>query len=667
MPFCSLRSAQKTQLGKVIMSISYPQDPIEGTVKDILPVDLQMVRQTELEPLWDDLVRRYHYLGHRKMPGANLKYLAFCGGSPVAALSFRAASLKLNARDCFIGWSTVQRSKHLPQLANNNRFLILPWVRVKNLGSYLLSQVIRHLLQDWYRFYEQQLLLLETFVDPRFFQGTVYQAAGWIHVGNTRGFTRQGHTYRYHGHPKEVYLYPLKADFRNIIGCVQRPFKRPSPTYPERNRSRMMLTYDDWDPNLTAQLELTPEEVAKLAEKLYTFHQRFIHCFKREEQRVISLAYLKGLASDLEAKSAEPIALRYLDEKGVRNTQHFLTTGVWDEENLQIKHQLELAGRISDEDGMFTIDSSENPKKGGDSAGVARQYCGRLGKVENCQSGVFLGYVSNRGYGFLDRRLYVPEQWFTDEYAERRAKCHFPEGLTFNTKPQLALELLQKAEQTGAFTGRWVGVDSFFGSNPEFLDAVGEKYYYFADIRSNTMVWLERPEIGLPPYKGRGPYPQKERPLTDPVPVSAIAKDPLLSWKTVSIGEGAKGPIIAQVARLRVIEQRDGLPGKECWLFLRRNADGEIKYALCNAPQDAPMEEMVQMSGRRWSIEQLFQEGKSYLGMGDYEVRSYTGWHRHMTLVFLIMHFLLSVRIEFGQKKPSNASTGQTPTIGCSG
>jgi len=179
------------------MSISYPQDPIEGTVKDILPVDLQMVRQTELEPLWDDLVRRYHYLGHRKMPGANLKYLAFCGGSPVAALSFRAASLKLNARDCFIGWSTVQRSKHLPQLANNNRFLILPWVRVKNLGSYLLSQVIRHLLQDWYRFYEQQLLLLETFVDPRFFQGTVYQAAGWIHVGNTRGFTRQGLTYRY--------------------------------------------------------------------------------------------------------------------------------------------------------------------------------------------------------------------------------------------------------------------------------------------------------------------------------------------------------------------------------------------------------------------------------------------------------------------------------------
>ncbi|MDO9528958.1 MAG: transposase [Syntrophales bacterium] len=137
------------------------------------------------------------------------------------------------------------------------------------------------------------------------------------------------------------------------------------------------------------------------------------------------------------------------------------------------------------------------------------------------------------------------------------------------------------------------------------------------------------------------------------MPVSGIAKDPSLSWQTVNIGEGAKGPIIAEIARLRVIEQRDSLPGRECWLFLRKNADGEIKYSLCNAPQDMFMEEMVQMSAKRWSIEQLFQEGKSYLGMADYEVRSYTGWHRHMTLVFLIMHFLLSVRLEFGSKKTS--------------
>jgi len=118
------------------MTTTYKKDPLQGTVKDIKPVDIQMVRHSSLEPLWDELVRKHHYLGHRKMPGANLKYLAFCGGSPVAALSFRAASLKLGPRDCFIGWSVQQRSQHLVQLANNNRFLILPWVNVKNLGSY---------------------------------------------------------------------------------------------------------------------------------------------------------------------------------------------------------------------------------------------------------------------------------------------------------------------------------------------------------------------------------------------------------------------------------------------------------------------------------------------------------------------------------------------------
>ena len=166
-----------------MMVTTYKKDPIEGTVRDIKPVEIKMVRQTSLEPLWNELVREYHYLGHRKMPGTNLKYLAFCGGSPLAALSFRAASLKLKPRDCFIGWSPEQRSQHLSQLANSNRFLILPWVRVKNLGSYLLSRVIRQLIQDWFCYYEQQLLLLETFVDPRYFQGTIYKAAGFSPCG----------------------------------------------------------------------------------------------------------------------------------------------------------------------------------------------------------------------------------------------------------------------------------------------------------------------------------------------------------------------------------------------------------------------------------------------------------------------------------------------------
>jgi len=649
------------------MTTTYTKkEPLKGTVKNIKPVEIKMVYHTALEPLWDELVKRYHYLGYRKMLGARLKYLVFAGGSPIAALGFRSASLKIKARDRFVGWSEEQRLEYLPQVVNNNRFLILPWVQVKNLGSYILSRTTRQLPQDWYRFYGRELLLVETFVDPRWFQGTIYKAANWIYVGNTMGFTRQGVSFKYHGHTKEVYLYPLKQNFRKIIGCKQRPLQRPS-KYRKRSRNQMLLTHDDWDPNVVAELYLNSEEVYKLADRLLDFHREFRPCFDREEQRILSLVYMKGLASDLEAKSAEPIALRYLDKKDVRSMQHFFTGSTWNEEKVLAKHQILLSKKIADEDGMFTIDSSETPKKGRDSAGVARQYCGNQGKVDNCQSGVFLGYASQKGYGLIDRRLYIPAQWFGEDYAERREKCHFPEGLSFATKPQLALAMLEKAEETGAFSGRWVGFDSTFGSDPVFRDTVGEKYYYFAAVRANTQVWLERSEVGIPPYKGRGPYPKKEKPLTEPLTVSQIAEDPSLPWKTVTMGEGAKGPIIADVARLRVIEVRDGLPGKESWLFLRRNADGTLKYALSNASEDISMEEMIRVAGMRWSIEQLFQKGKSYLGMDHYEVRSYPGWHRHMTLVFLVMHFLLSIRLEFGQKKPYNASSSQTPAPCCSG
>jgi len=645
------------------MSVLYPR-PIETSIEKIKPLAIKMVRKTSLEPLWDELVRCHHYLGHKKMPGANLKYLVFSHERLIAALSFRAASLKLKPRDCFIGWSSSQREKNLMRIANNNRFLILPWVRVKNLGSYLLSHVVCNLKKDWYIHYGVDLLLLETFIDSRFFQGTVYKAAGWIHAGSSLGFGKQGICYKYHGHPKEVYLYPIEKDFRSIIGCARRPFKRSKPReikYPSKEQIKMMLTYDGWDPNLAQSLDIGSQDIERLGQKLYEFHQQFHDCFRREEQRVISITYLKGLASDLEAKSAEPIALRYLGGNAVRSTQHFLTTGIWDEEALKTKHQKELSKIISAEDGVLTIDSSENPKKGNESAGVARQYCGSQGKIANCQSGVYLGYASNKGYGLLDSRLYVPEKWFGTDYCQRRKNCHFPPDLSFKSKHRLALDLLEKAEHSGAFKARWVAVDSFFGSNHEFLDVISNNYYYFADIRSNSQVWTERPKVGLPPYKGRGPYPKHKKPLEDSVAVSDIAKDPLLYWKEVIIAEGAKGPITAQVARLRVIEKREGLPGKECWLFMRKNAAGEIKYALSNAPKDIPLEEMIGVSARRWSIEQLFKEGKSCLGMDSYEIRSYSGWHRHMALVFLIMHFLTCVRIEFGKKKHHNPSPGQAP------
>ncbi len=630
------------------MTISYRKDPLVGSVKDILPVSIKLAPQNEYEPLWSELVRSYHYLGPGKMPGANLKYLVFSDGRPIAALSFRAASLKLGSRDSFIGWSDIQRKKHLNQVANNNRFLILPWVQVKNLGSYLLSQTSALLISDWLIYYHQELLLLESFVDPRYFQGTLYQAAGWIHVGKSLGYTRKGPRYEYHGNPKEVYLYSLKKDFRDIIGCQSRP---ADPSFLlERSKKLMLLNRINWNPDLVAELKIKPEEVEELSPLLLDFVEQFKDCFIRSEQFLNAIAYMKGLSGEKIVKTIETIAIAILGISKVRSMQHFFTGANWEVNKLVKRNQELLAAKISAPEGMFTLDSSEIAKKGKDSAGVGPQYCGSLGKIANCQSGVYLGYCSDKGYGLLGQQLYVTQPWFEPEHAERREKTRFPENLVFKTKIEIASELLEQAEKNSSFQGHWVGMDSTFGADSAFREAVGEKYYYLASVRSDTLLWTKVPQLFCPPYKGRGPRPKKMKPSPEPLPVAKIAQDSSLRWETINLGEGAKGPIIAQFTRLRVVEHKGGLPLSELWLLLRMNADGEIKYMLSNAPLEMPFEELVKASRMRWTIEQLFHEGKSYLGLDEYEMRSYPGWHRHMALVNVTMHFLLTVRLEFGVK-----------------
>jgi SRSO17 transposase len=312
---------------------------------------------------------------------------------------------------------------------------------------------------------------------------------------------------------------------------------------------------------------------------------------------------------------------------------------------------------------MMTVDSCEFPKKGKESVGVARQYCGPLGKVENCQSGVFVGYSSEQGYGLLNCQLYMPENWFSKEQEQRRKANLVPQDLVFKTKQQIALGLIEQVVATGDFPARWIGCDATFGSDIEFLKALPGNLYYFADIRSDTQVFTKKPGVGLPPYKGRGRRPSKLKVLVgQPTAkkVSAIAGSDRLSWKSVIVAEGAKGPIVAKVARIQVYLSRDGLPvGDRQWLFLRKNPDGKIKYAISNAPKHTSLAELIKASTMRWPIEQCFQEGKGQLGMDKYEHRSWPAWHRHMIYVFLALHFLLRLRMKF--KKNSFADASPSP------
>jgi len=653
-----VRPSQNARIRKCDVMNQIDTRHISGDLTWFKPVSLSIVSSSPLEPIWDELVREYHYLGYRKLLGRRIKYLAFIGRRPVAAISWSAAARKLRVRDHFIGWDDSQRKRHLHHIANNSRFLIPPWVDIPNLASHVLSMNIKRLNRDWSESFGLPLWMLETFVDSSKFHGTVYKAANWTLIGPSAGFGKQGEGYVYHGSSKEVYAYILDPIFRTYIGCKPKPYRfflRPPPNQEKMEALKMILRDIDWHPEIEASLDLNTDEVQSIAEELVSFHEQFNDSFKRIEQKRLGLGYLQGLLSNCTRKSVEPIALNLFGETTVRSLQRFMQKYSWDQGCMEKMHHALLAKKIATDDGMITLDPSEIPKKGKESVGVARQYCGRLGKVDNCQSGVFIGYSGKKGYGLLSCKLYMPERWFSEEYDERRQKNLVPKDLTFLTKHQIALELLDRIDRSGLYPAKWLGCDAAFGSDIGFLKSLSNSFYYFASIRSDEKLFLEKPKVGLPPYKGRGKLPRKIRVLDEqtPVIVKELAKSPHIKWKPVILAEGAKGPIAAKAACLRVYRSREDLPDDEpVWLFFRQTADGQIKYAVSNAPEDTSFPELCEASIMRWPIEQCFQEAKSHLGMDHYEHRSWPAWHRHMIYVFLGLHFLLHIRLKLKKKAP---------------
>ncbi len=643
--------------------------PLHGAVHLFPPITMQVASESDQEPLWDHLVRRHHYLGYQKLLGHRIKYLAYIQDRPVAAISFSAPALKLRTRDKFIGWSSLQRKIYLDSIANNSRFLILPWVEVKNLASHVLAKVLSRLSHDWEERFGKRLWLVETFVDPSRYRGTCYRAANWQFIGQTAGSGKLGKGYIHHGSIKEVYVYALEPRFRKLIGCEQQPyslFHRPSPTQKKVEDLHMMLRHADWNPDIMPRMNLTEADVVVLADELAAFHAEFHDCFGRKEHRRLGLAYISGLLSNNEAKSVEPIALEFLDENSVRPLQRFMKSYRWDDEAMEARHQAMLSQNIADEGGMITVDPSEFPKKGKESVGVARQYCGALGKVDNCQSGVFVGYTSRKGYGLLTCRLYMPQSWFSEEQKERRDFNLVPEELVFQTKPQIASDLIYKIDKTNQFPAKWIGCDAAFGSDWDFLDSLPHDKYYFANVKSNTRVFLAKPRVSVPSYGGRGPRPSKPRVMKGTVyTVAKIARSKKLTWKRVVLAEGAKGPIMADVTCLRVYPIRDNLPRLGgVWLFLRRMEDGQIKYAFSNAPETMPLAKLCEAATMRWPIEQCFQDGKSEVGMDQYEHRSWPAWHRHMLYVFLALQFLLRLRLRLKKSSSPDAAPGANTDYG---
>ena len=420
------------------------------------------------------------------------------------------------------------------------------------------------------------------------------------------------------------------------------------------------------------KMDLAIQDIEHLVEELRAYHAIYSPLFQRREQREAAHTSLQGLLATLPRKSIEPMVLAVdgVAPKAVRAMQSFISEGQWNDERLLHQHWQEVETDLGADDGVLMVDGSDFPKQGVHSVGVKRQDCGELGKRANCQAGVFVGYVSLQGYTVLDRRLYVPTEWLTDDaYAERRQQCGLPPDLTFKTKPELAQAMLAAMVKSQALRCRWVVADEAFGGNPGFLDGVaGLGLWYCAEVPHTTRVWEERPATHIPPGRGRGRRPQRAR-LVEGAPEARTVLEmagalPAGAWIRQTIKEGSQGPMVADFAAIRVVAVRDTLPGPDVWLVLRRHLEtGEVKTSLCNAPVDTALEKLVHMSGMRWPIETCFEDSKQLLGMGDYEVRGWTGWHHHMTLVILAHFFVVRISLRL-KKSPSSDVTPGSDGVG---
>jgi SRSO17 transposase len=400
---------------------------------------------------------------------------------------------------------------------------------------------------------------------------------------------------------------------------------------------------------------VSPDTVRGCTDRLTGFLQRYLPKFYRVEQRDNATTVIRGLLSGLERKTNEPIAIAAgLARKPI---QFFVGAGKWDDEDVMAEVRLHVREELAEPEGVVVIDPSGFPKKGTESCGVDRQWCGRLGKVDNCQIGVFLAYAAKAGYAPLDRRLYLPEEWANDE--ARREKCHVPPEIKFQETWRIALDLLDRS--LPGLPHGWIVGDDELGRAAEFragLRQRGERYVL--DVPCHTTV-RDR-EQRRPPRKKAGVGRKREVPFRR-ADVWA-ARQPESRWERVPVRDGEKGPleVDAMIVSVRTKEDRRIGP-QERLVVMRPVGESRIDYALTNAGPEVPLAEVVRAQRQRHRIEEVFEAGKGEVGLDHYEVRSWVGWHHHMTLCLVALWFLCLERRRVGGENPGDHSVADTADL----
>jgi len=389
---------------------------------------------------------------------------------------------------------------------------------------------------------------------------------------------------------------------------------------------------------LLEECQVAPELFEQVMPRLATFMKPFVASFGGRVLTEHAKTYVSGLLSNVERKNVESIAYHFGQDR--LGLQGFIGWAEWDDTPLRTELLGQVARHLGQADGVLVFDPSAFPKSGTESVGVARQWCGRLGKVDNCQVAIYLGYVSRKGHTLVDLRLYLPKEW-TREKA-RLQKAGVPKARRgYRTRHQLALEMLEK--NGAALPHRWIAGDDEMGRPSWFrrrLAALGERYVLA--VPANTA--MRDLEIEPPAYSGRGRRPK--RPWHSVAQWCQSLDD--AAWRRIDVRDGSKGPLVVDVVKRRVVSRTHRRQqGDEEMLVVMRYRDRDnqqvvkVDYYLSNAAPETPLWEFARVAKAEHRIEECLQRSKSEAGLADYEVRNWTGWQHHQTLSFLATWFLV--------------------------
>jgi SRSO17 transposase len=385
------------------------------------------------------------------------------------------------------------------------------------------------------------------------------------------------------------------------------------------------------------EADIQPQVVHGVLKRLEQFVKPFVASLGRPEPKVNAHTYISGLLSDLERKNVESIAYRYDQDR--RALQRFVGFAPWDHQPLQQELARQVGAEIGQADGVIVFDPSGFKKSGHHSVGVQHQWLGRLGKVDNGQVGIYMGYASHREHALVDERLYLPRDWANNK--TRRKKCGVPKHIRYQTRHELALDMLESNRQY--LPHSWITGDDEMGRSSRFrrdLRGLGERY--LLDVPSNTKV--RNLEAEPPAYCGRGPHPKQPFQRAD----KWRAALPDSAWTNMTVRDGEKGPLRIGLVTCRVLaktEQGQHEPVEELLIVTRRpegNGSVTYDYHLSSAPVDTPLEELARVVKAEHRIEDCLKRAKSQAGLSDYEVRTWPGWYHHQTLSLIALWFLVS-------------------------